>query len=46
MKKHAGKILIALIVIGVLISMASVITYPNQFKVIKTMDKGREEEKA
>lgn len=39
MKKHAGKILIALIVIGVLISMASVITYPNQFKVIKTMGK-------
>lgn len=39
MKKHAGKTLIALIVIGVLISMASVITYPNQFKVIKTMGK-------
>ena len=39
MKKHAGKILIALIAAIVLVNMASVITYPNQYKVIKTMGK-------
>ena len=39
MKKYFGKIVIALIIIYLLISMASVITYPNQYKVIKTMGK-------
>ena len=39
MKKHLGKILIALIVAYLLVNMAAVITYPNQYKVIKTMGK-------
>ena len=42
MKKHIGKILAALIVIYLLVNMAAVITYPNQYKVykvIKTMGK-------
>ena len=39
MKKHIGKILVALIVVYLLVNMAAVITYPNQYKVIKTMGK-------
>lgn len=39
MKRHIGKILAALIVIYLLVNMAAVITYPNQYKVIKTMGK-------
>lgn len=39
MKKHIGKILAALVVIYLLVNMAAVITYPNQYKVIKTMGK-------
>ena len=39
MKKHVGKILAALVVVYLLVSMAAVITYPNQYKVIKTMGK-------
>ena len=37
MKKHIGKILAALVVVYLLVNMAAVITYPNQYKVIKTM---------
>ena len=39
MKKHLGKILIALILVYLIGNMAAVITYPNQYKVIKTMGK-------
>ncbi len=39
MKKHLGKILIILIVVYLLVNMAAVITYPDQYKVIKTMGK-------
>ena len=39
MKKHIGKILDALVVVYLLVNMAAVITYPNQYKVIKTMGK-------
>lgn len=39
MKKHIGKILAALVVVYLLVNMAAVITYPNQYKVIKTMGK-------
>lgn len=39
MKKHIGKILAAMVVIYLLVNMAAVITYPNQYKVIKTMGK-------
>lgn len=39
MKKHIGKILAALVVVYILVNMAAVITYPNQYKVIKTMGK-------
>ena len=39
MKKRSGIILLALIVVYLLINMASVITYPNEYKVIKTMGK-------
>ena len=39
MRKYFGKIVIVLIVVYLLINMASVITYPNQYKVIKTMGK-------
>lgn len=39
MKKHTGKILAALVVVYLLVNMAAVITYPNQYKVIKTMGK-------
>ena len=39
MKKHIGKILAALVVIYLLVNMAAVITYPNHYKVIKTMGK-------
>ena len=42
MKKHIGKILAALVVVYLLVNMAAVITYPNQYKVIKTMGKYRE----
>ena len=37
--KHIGKILAALVVVYLLVNMAAVITYPNQYKVIKTMGK-------
>ena len=39
MKKHIGKILDALVVVYLLVNMAADITYPNQYKVIKTMGK-------
>ena len=39
MKKRSGIILLALIVVYLMINMASVITYPNEYKVIKTMGK-------
>lgn len=39
MKKYFGKIVIVLIVIFLLADMAAVITYPNEYKVIKTMGK-------
>ena len=39
MKKHIGKILAALVVVYLIVNMAAVITYPNQYKVIKTMGK-------
>ena len=39
MKKHAGIVLILIIAVLVVISAASVITYPNEYKVIKTMGK-------
>ena len=39
MKKHIGKILAALVVVYLLVNMAAVITYPNQYKVIKIMGK-------
>lgn len=39
MKKHIGKIVAALVVVYLLVNMAAVITYPNQYKVIKTMGK-------
>jgi regulator of protease activity HflC (stomatin/prohibitin superfamily) len=39
MKKHIGKILAVLVVLYLLVNMAAVITYPNQYKVIKTMGK-------
>ena len=39
MKKRSGIILLALIVVYLLVNMASVITYPNEYKVIKTMGK-------
>ena len=39
MKKKSGIILLALIVVYLLVNMASVITYPNEYKVIKTMGK-------
>ena len=39
MKKKSGIILLVLIVAYLLINMASVITYPNEYKVIKTMGK-------
>jgi membrane protease subunit HflC len=39
MKKHIGKILAVLVVIYLLVNIAAVITYPNQYKVIKTMGK-------
>ena len=39
MKKHAGIVLILVIAVLVVISAASVITYPNEYKVIKTMGK-------
>ena len=37
MKKHIGKILAVLVVIYLLVNIAAVITYPNQYKVIKTL---------
>ena len=39
MKKHAGIILILVILVYLFINMASVVTYPNEYKVIKTMGK-------
>ncbi len=39
MKKHAGIVLILIIAALFVISAASVITYPNEYKVIKTMGK-------
>ena len=39
MKKKSGIILLALIVVYLLVNMASVITYPNEYKFIKTMGK-------
>ena len=39
MKKRAGIILAVVIVAYMLINMAAVITYPNEYKVIKTMGK-------
>ena len=39
MKKRSTIIILALVVICLLINMAAVITYPNQYKVIKTMGK-------
>ena len=39
MKKHIGKILIVLVVLYFFVNMAAVITYPDQYKVIKTMGK-------
>lgn len=39
MKKHSFTILIVILVVYLLGNMAAVITYPNQYKVIKTMGK-------
>ena len=39
MKKHAGIILILVILVYLFVNMASVVTYPNEYKVIKTMGK-------
>lgn len=39
MKKHAGIVLILIIAVLLVMSTASVITYPNEYKVIKTMGK-------
>ena len=39
MKKHLGKILIVLVLFYIVVNLAAVITYPNQYKVIKTMGK-------
>ena len=39
MKKHSGTIIVLLLALFALINMASVITYPNEYKVIKTMGK-------
>ena len=39
MKKNSGIILLLVIIAYLLINMASVITYPNEYKVIKTMGK-------
>ena len=39
MKKNSGIILLLVIIVFLLINMASVVTYPNEYKVIKTMGK-------
>lgn len=39
MKKRSMTIAVILVIVYLLINMASVITYPNQYKVIKTMGK-------
>ncbi len=39
MKKNSGIILLLVIIAYLLINMASVVTYPNEYKVIKTMGK-------
>lgn len=39
MKKRSAILILALVVVYLLVNMAAVITYPNQYKVIKTMGK-------
>ena len=39
MKKHSGTIIVLLLALFAIINLASVITYPNEYKVIKTMGK-------
>ncbi|MBR7046621.1 MAG: protease modulator HflC [Lachnospiraceae bacterium] len=39
MKKHSGTIIVILLALFAVINLASVITYPNEYKVIKTMGK-------
>ena len=39
MKKNSGIILLLVIIVYLLVNMASVVTYPNEYKVIKTMGK-------
>ena len=39
MQKRSTTIILSLVIIYLLINMAAVITYPNQYKVIKTMGK-------
>ena len=39
MKKHSGILLLLIVLVYLLVNMASVITYPNEYKVIKTMGK-------
>ncbi len=39
MKKRSTTIILSLVIIYLLMNMAAVITYPNQYKVIKTMGK-------
>ena len=39
MKKHSGIILLIIVLVYLFANMASVVTYPNEYKVIKTMGK-------
>ena len=39
MKKHSGTVIVHLLALFAIINLASVITYPNEYKVIKTMGK-------
>ena len=39
MKKHSGTVTVLLLALFAIINLASVITYPNEYKVIKTMGK-------
>ncbi|MGX8687070.1 MAG: protease modulator HflC [bacterium] len=39
MKKHSGTIIVLLLALFAILNLASVITYPNEYKVIKTMGK-------
>lgn len=39
MKKHSGTVIVLLLALFAIINLASVITYPNEYKVIKTMGK-------